>query len=273
VQETPLAAGRGWRASRDAPRCTGGAFDGRAARAQPQGRADLPGALPGRPARRTRGHRPGQEARTRRAVRSDSHCGLHRNIFRRATAPRSCSAMCSAFARPRRRRGSRAARPLSRGAAAGARNARRTPTAGRVRAPSPCSPTMPAHDAAGAVRVPGPGGDRRLPAPPGGAPRRALPPVPARANTQPAFGCDLPDAQAAIARPSGLIVPTLEGDAIAAVTWFTDSGYSDLGLPRSPRTPERSPSGRRCRRPGSGRSAASASTRDARRTEASAPVP
>ena len=41
-----------------------------------------------------------------------------------------------------------------------------------------------------------------------GAPLRV---VPTRANTQPAFGCYLPDAHAAIARPYGLIVLTLEG--------------------------------------------------------------
>ena len=58
--------------------------------------------------------------------------------------------------------------------------------------------------------------------------------VPTRANTQPAFGCYLPDAHAAIARPYGLIVLTLEGDAIAAITWFADTGvFRHFGLPRS----------------------------------------
>ncbi len=57
--------------------------------------------------------------------------------------------------------------------------------------------------------------------------------VPIRANTQPAFGCYLPDAQAAIARPYGLIVLTLEHDAIAAITWFADTGvFPHFGLPR-----------------------------------------
>ena len=64
-----------------------------------------------------------------------------------------------------------------------------------------------------------------------GAPLRV---VPIRANTQPAFGCYLPDAQAAIARPYGLIVLTLAGDAIAAVTWFADTGvFRHFGLPRT----------------------------------------
>jgi len=58
--------------------------------------------------------------------------------------------------------------------------------------------------------------------------------VPTRANTQPAFGCYLPDAHAAIARPYGLIVLSLEGDAIAAITWFADTGiFRQFGLPRT----------------------------------------
>ena len=55
-----------------------------------------------------------------------------------------------------------------------------------------------------------------------------------RANTQPAFGCYLPDAHAPIARPYGLIVLTLEGDAIAAITWFADTAvFRQFGLPRT----------------------------------------
>jgi RNA polymerase sigma-70 factor (ECF subfamily) len=62
-----------------------------------------------------------------------------------------------------------------------------------------------------------------------GAPLRV---VPTRANTQPAFGCYLPDARAAIARPYGMIVLTLAGDAVAAITWFTDTGvFRRFGLP------------------------------------------
>jgi RNA polymerase sigma-70 factor (TIGR02960 family) len=64
-----------------------------------------------------------------------------------------------------------------------------------------------------------------------GAPVRV---VPTRANTQPAFGCYLVDAQAGIARPYALIVLTLEGDAIAAMTWFGDAGvFRHFGLPRT----------------------------------------
>jgi RNA polymerase sigma-70 factor (ECF subfamily) len=66
----------------------------------------------------------------------------------------------------------------------------------------------------------------------------ALRVVPTRANTQPAFGCYLPDARAAIARAYGLIVLTLEGDAIAAITWFSDTGvFRHFGLPRTVPSP------------------------------------
>ena len=62
----------------------------------------------------------------------------------------------------------------------------------------------------------------------------ALRVVPTRANTQPAFGCYLPDAQASIARPYGLLVLTLDEDAIAAITWFADTGlFRHFGLPRT----------------------------------------
>jgi hypothetical protein len=64
-----------------------------------------------------------------------------------------------------------------------------------------------------------------------GAPLRF---VPTRANTQPAFACYLPDAHAAVARAYGLFVLTLEGDPIAAITWFSDTGlFGAFGLPRT----------------------------------------
>jgi RNA polymerase sigma-70 factor (TIGR02960 family) len=56
--------------------------------------------------------------------------------------------------------------------------------------------------------------------------------VSTRANTQPAFGCYRPDADAGIARPAGLFVLTLEGDAAAAMTWFADTAlFEHFGLP------------------------------------------
>ncbi len=63
-----------------------------------------------------------------------------------------------------------------------------------------------------------------------GAPLRL---VPTRANGQPAFGCYLPVRQTEIARPYGLLVLTLEGDQISAMTWFADSSvFPHFGLPR-----------------------------------------
>ncbi len=62
-----------------------------------------------------------------------------------------------------------------------------------------------------------------------GAPRL----VPTRANTQPAFGCYFPSPRTEIARPYALLVLTLEGDRISALTWFGDSGvFPHFGLPR-----------------------------------------
>jgi RNA polymerase sigma-70 factor (TIGR02960 family) len=64
-----------------------------------------------------------------------------------------------------------------------------------------------------------------------GAPLRV---VATRANTQPAFGCYLPDADAGIARPRGLFVLTLDADAVAALTWFADTAvFRHFGLPQT----------------------------------------
>lgn len=58
--------------------------------------------------------------------------------------------------------------------------------------------------------------------------------VPTRANGQPAFGCYLPDALAAITRAYGLIVLTLTTDRISAITWFGErSLLAHFGLPRT----------------------------------------
>jgi RNA polymerase sigma-70 factor (TIGR02960 family) len=62
-----------------------------------------------------------------------------------------------------------------------------------------------------------------------GVPLRLLP---ARANTQPAFGCYLPVPESDVARAHALFVLTLEGDGISAITWFADSsGFPQFGLP------------------------------------------
>ncbi|MGO9882152.1 MAG: sigma-70 family RNA polymerase sigma factor [Solirubrobacteraceae bacterium] len=70
-----------------------------------------------------------------------------------------------------------------------------------------------------------------------GAPLRL---VPTRANNQPAFGCYLPAPETGIGRNYGLLVLTLEGDQISAITWFADSSvFPHFGLPRTlPATPE-----------------------------------
>jgi RNA polymerase sigma-70 factor (TIGR02960 family) len=62
-----------------------------------------------------------------------------------------------------------------------------------------------------------------------GAPRL----VPTRANTQPAFGVYFPSPQTEIARPYALLVLTLQGERISAITWFGGSSvFPHFGLPR-----------------------------------------
>jgi len=56
--------------------------------------------------------------------------------------------------------------------------------------------------------------------------------VPVRANGQPAFGCYLQEGPDAVLRAHGVIVLTLEGDLISALTRFTDNGnLGRFGLP------------------------------------------
>jgi RNA polymerase sigma-70 factor (TIGR02960 family) len=58
--------------------------------------------------------------------------------------------------------------------------------------------------------------------------------VPTGANGQPAFGCYLPDPHAAIAHAYGLMVLTMRGDQISAITWFGDRAVmARFGLPRT----------------------------------------
>jgi hypothetical protein len=57
-----------------------------------------------------------------------------------------------------------------------------------------------------------------------------------RAHSQPAFGCYLRDPYAPIAHAHGMIVLTLEGDRIAAITRFLDNSIlHHFGLPRTVR--------------------------------------
>ena len=56
--------------------------------------------------------------------------------------------------------------------------------------------------------------------------------VPTRANTQPAFGVYLRDEHAPVAHATGLLVLTLQGDQIAAITRFLDTSVlPSFGLP------------------------------------------
>ena len=58
--------------------------------------------------------------------------------------------------------------------------------------------------------------------------------VSTRANGQPAFGCYLRDGHAPIAHAYGLMVLTLRGDRVAAITGFPDTGiFRHFGLPRT----------------------------------------
>jgi RNA polymerase sigma-70 factor (ECF subfamily) len=58
--------------------------------------------------------------------------------------------------------------------------------------------------------------------------------IPTRANTQPAFGCYRDDEHTPVAHAVGLLVLTLRGEQIAAITNFIDSGVLPrFGLPRT----------------------------------------
>jgi RNA polymerase sigma-70 factor (TIGR02960 family) len=58
--------------------------------------------------------------------------------------------------------------------------------------------------------------------------------VPTRANGQPAFGCYLRDAHAPIAHAYGLMVLTLRGERVSAITGFPDTSvFAHFGLPRT----------------------------------------
>src|SRR3954449_6793208 len=58
--------------------------------------------------------------------------------------------------------------------------------------------------------------------------------VPTRANGQPAFGHYMEDPHAPIGRSAGILVLTLEGDRIAAITRFAGGGVlASFGLPRT----------------------------------------
>ena len=56
--------------------------------------------------------------------------------------------------------------------------------------------------------------------------------VATRANGQPAFGCYVPRPETGVAAPFSLVVLSLAGDRISAITWFADSSVlTQFGLP------------------------------------------
>jgi RNA polymerase sigma-70 factor (TIGR02960 family) len=68
----------------------------------------------------------------------------------------------------------------------------------------------------------------------GGLGHRRIQLVPTRANAQPAFGFYIEEAHAPIARFYGVLVLTLQGDRISALTRFGDTGIlPQFGLPRT----------------------------------------
>ena len=69
--------------------------------------------------------------------------------------------------------------------------------------------------------------------------------VATRANGQPAFGFYLKDPQCPIARATGLMVLTLAGDAIAAITAFHDTSVFPLTWPALHTAPVAPPARRR----------------------------
>ena len=56
--------------------------------------------------------------------------------------------------------------------------------------------------------------------------------VPTRANGQPAFGVYLRDPVSAVARAFGLLVVTVAGDRVSAITRFDNAALDHFGLPR-----------------------------------------
>jgi RNA polymerase sigma-70 factor (TIGR02960 family) len=69
--------------------------------------------------------------------------------------------------------------------------------------------------------------------------------APTRANTQPAYGCYLPDTDAPMSYAAGLIVLTLDGDRISAITRFLDDALMGrFGLPDALPDPSPMRSGR-----------------------------
>jgi RNA polymerase sigma-70 factor (TIGR02960 family) len=69
---------------------------------------------------------------------------------------------------------------------------------------------------------------------PGGGQLERFRLIPTRANGQPAFGCYLRDSHTPLAHAYGLMVLTLRGDVVTAITGFPDTSvFAHFGLPRT----------------------------------------
>ena len=101
------------------------------------------------------------------------------------------------------------------------------------RALSPPERRRVADDAAAPARLPGARGDRCVPAGRGAASRLSDVARATRANTQPAFGCYLGRPVQTPRVRFALLALSIEGEHIAAVTWFAESSaFPRFGLPR-----------------------------------------
>jgi hypothetical protein len=63
--------------------------------------------------------------------------------------------------------------------------------------------------------------------------RRTYRLISTRANGQPAFGLYIQDPRAGVLHANGLLVPTITGDRISALTRFDNSVLAHFGLPRT----------------------------------------
>ena len=181
------------------------------------------------PARRARAARRARlpNRRGRRHARHRRDLGQGRpparpSDARSAPAGRRPRARPAARLRPRARNWS-AASPTPSRAATSTTSSRCSPT-------TPCSRCRPSRSS-----TRDPSAIARLPSPPRGAPRRSrcgwCPPGPTPSRRS-AATCRTRRRRSPA--PTGMIVLTLEGDAVAAITWFADTGvFRHFGLPRT----------------------------------------
>jgi RNA polymerase sigma-70 factor, ECF subfamily len=242
LQETPLGAwrgleqfqGRAWIPAWLYRIATNRSLDAlRASRRRPQDRPRMsempePTRPPAPPAPTARGARAARCPRLRRP-RGRRDARDHRAVRQQPAAPRACGVpVAPALQWPRTgavaelQAQARDRRPLRR-RHPDRRHRRRRRAAHRRRL---------ADDAARALRVPGRWPDRRVPARPHGPARRAAAGADPREHRA-GLRLLLPTPQTEIARPTALLVLTLQGGGISAITWFGGSSvFALFGLPR-----------------------------------------